>query len=170
MRYVRYEREELKPSSVSAQLLFSLGSIVNFEPNLLYSLYKKVNPDVDKEDLLSRLGRIEYWAKTYSPESISTLLENKNEEYFNSLPEREQQDIRTLYAKLSNEEISLEDLQQLLYDIPKQEGLKDKENQPFQKKFFQNVYMLLIGKESGPRLYLFLGALNKDMYLSLLNF
>lgn len=170
MRYVRFGRDELKPSSVSAQLLFSLGSIVNFEPNLLYSLYKKVNPDVDKNDLLSRLNNIEYWAKTYSPESISTLLENKNIDYFNTLPEREQQDIRSLYAKLSSEDISLEDLQQLLYDIPKQEGLKDKENQPFQKKFFQNVYMLLIGKESGPRLYLFLGALNKDMYLNLLNF
>ena len=137
---------------------------------LLYSLYKKIDPSVDKEDLLSRLSRIEYWATTYSPESIATLLDAKNEEYFASLPEREQADIKTLYNKLSTEEISLEDLQQLLYDIPKQEGLKDKENQPFQKKFFQNVYMLLIGKEAGPRLYLFLGALNKEMYLNLLNF
>ena len=169
MRYVTYGRD-LKPSTVSAQLLFSLGSIVNFEPNLMYELYKKVEPNVDKADLLSRLDRIKYWATTYAPESIAKLLDGKNTEYFNSLSEREQNDIRTLYSTLSKNDIPLAELQQVLYDIPKQDGLDNKQNQPFQKKFFQNVYTLLIGKDSGPRLYLFLGALNKDMYLKLLEF
>ena len=169
MRYVTFGRN-LSPSTVSAQLLFSLGSIVNFEPNLMYELYKKVEPNVDKSDLLSRLDRIKYWATTYAPESIAKLLEHKNTEYFDSLPEREQQDIHTLYTTLQSKDLPLDELQQVLYDIPKHDGLDNKQNQPFQKKFFQNVYSLLIGKESGPRLYLFLGALNKDMYLKLLEF
>ena len=136
----------------------------------MYELYKKVEPNVDKSDLLSRLDRIKYWATTYSPESIAKLLEQKNTEYFDSLPEREQQDIHTLYTTLQSKDLPLDELQQVLYDIPKHDGLDNKQNQPFQKKFFQNVYSLLIGKESGPRLYLFLGALNKDMYLKLLEF
>lgn len=169
MRYVTYGRN-IAPSTANAQLLFSLGSIVNFEPETLYELYKRVDENVKKEDLLSRLDRIKYWATTYSPESIATLLKEKDTEYYNGLTTREQEDIHTLYNKISTTDLSKEELQQLLYDIPKQTGLTDKENQPYQKKFFQNVYKLLIGKETGPRLYLFLGALKKEMYLNLLNF
>ena len=160
----------MTPNPVSAQLLFSLGSIVNFEPNMTYSLYKKIDPSITKENLLERLTRIKYWAETYSPESITKLLNEKNTEYFESLPQKEQEDIKNLYKVLSSRDIPVEELQQVLYDIPKLEGLTDKENQPHQRKFFQNVYMLLTGKESGPRLYLFLGALNKDMYLNLLSY
>jgi len=160
----------ITPNPVSAQLLFSLGSIVNFEPNMTYSLYKKVDNSITKEQLLERLTRIKYWAETYSPESITKLLEHKNEEYFASLSDKEKEDIKKLYRTLAENDYSLEDLQQVLYDIPKVEGLTDKENKPHQQTFFQNVYMLLTGKASGPRLYLFLGALNKDMYLNLLNY
>ena len=158
------------PNPVSAQLLFSLGSIVNFEPNMTYQLYKKVDNTITKEQLLERLSRIKYWAENYSPESITKLLEAKNVEYFASLSDKEKEDIKQLYKTLSTKEYALDELQQVLYDIPKVEGLTDKENKPYQQTFFQNVYMLLTGKSSGPRLYLFLGALNKDMYLNLLNY
>ena len=43
-----------------------------------------------------------------------------------------QEDIKKLYATLSSREIPLEELQQVLYDIPKVEGLTDKENKPYQ--------------------------------------
>ena len=162
--------KEIKVNPVSAQLLFSLGSIVNFEPEMTFTLYKKIDESITKEQLLDRLTRIKYWAETYSPESITKLLENKNVEYFETLSAKEQDDIKNLYTTLKSKEFSLEELQQVLYDIPKDKSLTDKENQPIQRKFFQNVYMLLTGKDSGPRLYLFLGALNKDMYLALLNF
>lgn len=160
----------ITPNPVSAQLLFSLGSIVNFEPNMTYTLYKKVDSSITQEQLNERLSKIAYWAENYSPESITKLLESKNEEYYNSLTDKEKQDILKLYETMKNNDIPVEQLQQVLYDIPKLEGLTDKENQPYQKKFFQNVYMLLTGKSAGPRLYLFLGALDKSMYLNLLNF
>lgn len=166
---ISYGRE-ITPNPVSAQLLFSLGSIVNFEPNMTYTLYKKIDPTITKENLMERLVRIKYWAETYSPESITKLLPEKNVEYFNTLPQKEQEDIKKLYAILKTNDIPANELQQVLYDIPKLEGLTDKENQPYQRKFFQNVYMLLTGKDAGPRLYLFLGALDKEMYLNLLSY
>jgi PBSX family phage terminase large subunit len=46
----------------------------------------------------------------------------------------------------------------------------DKERKKAQGVFFKNVYELLIGKEKGPRLYLFLFAINKNDYLPLLDF
>ena len=113
---------------------------------MTYTLYKKVDPSITEEQLRERLQRIRYWAENYSPESITKLLPEKNVEYFNSLPQKEQDDIKKLYTTLSEREIPAAELQQVLYDIPKLEGLTDKENQPYQRKFFQNVYMLLTGK------------------------
>lgn len=46
----------------------------------------------------------------------------------------------------------------------------DKAGKAFQGKFFKNVYELLIGKEKGPRLYLFLYAIEPAKYLPLLDF
>ena len=45
-----------------------------------------------------------------------------------------------------------------------------KELKAAQSVFFQNVYQLLIGKTKGPRLYLFLYAIDKARYLKLLDF
>ena len=45
-----------------------------------------------------------------------------------------------------------------------------KELKGIQGQFFKNVYKLIIDKERGPRLYLFLFAVDKESYLSLLDF
>ena len=39
-----------------------------------------------------------------------------------------------------------------------------------QQKFFKVFYNLLFGTDMGPRLYLFLSAIDKEQYLYLLNF
>ncbi|MBQ8807699.1 MAG: lysine--tRNA ligase, partial [Clostridia bacterium] len=60
-----------------------------------------------------------------------------------------------------------------LYAIPKKifgEDMDPKELKGIQGQFFKNVYKLLIDKERGPRLYLFLFAVDKESYLSLLDF
>ncbi len=163
-------KKDKSPSTVSAQLLFSLGSIVNFDKELTFDLYKKVEPQVSKKDLEDRLSKIKFWAETYSPESITKLLPQKNIEYFNTLSDKEKQSVKETYKKLLENEYELDELQQLLYAIPKDETKTDKENKETQQRYFEIIYMLLIGKTSGPRLYLFLGALDKNMYLPLLNF
>ena len=45
-----------------------------------------------------------------------------------------------------------------------------KELKKIQGQFFKNVYRLLIDKEKGPRLYLFLYAIEPDKYVNLLDF
>ena len=64
-------------------------------------------------------------------------------------------------------------MQTALYAIPaERRGLskEDKELKNYQGKFFKNVYNLLISKEKGPRLYLFLYAIEPERYLKLLDF
>ena len=170
MYYALCTTKEPKPNKVSAQLLATLGSIVNFDRNLTIALFKKLDPQVTEADIDERLPRIAYLMNTYMPEKRAYLLKEKNEAYYASLSDEEKKDIRAMYDKLSSKEVTLEELQTILYDIPRREGNDKKQDMELQKKFFENVYMLLIGSASGPRLYLFLGALAKDKYLPLLQF
>ena len=74
---------------------------------------------------------------------------------------------------MTNGGYDLNDLQTELYAIPKRiRGLtaEDKQLKAFQGAFFKNVYKLLIDKERGPRLYLFLYAIDPSNYLPLLDF
>ncbi|MBE6586616.1 MAG: lysine--tRNA ligase, partial [Ruminococcaceae bacterium] len=60
-----------------------------------------------------------------------------------------------------------------LYAIPKQvfgEDKPEKELKGLQGNFFKTVYKLLIDKERGPRLYLFLYAIDPARYVKLLDF
>ena len=49
-------------------------------------------------------------------------------------------------------------------------AITDKELKKIQGAFFKNVYKLLIDKEKGPRLYLFLYAIDPERYVGLLDF
>ncbi|MEG1581818.1 MAG: hypothetical protein RR334_01485, partial [Clostridia bacterium] len=157
-------------NKVSAQLLASLGSIVGFDKKLTYDLFKKIDPEVSKDDLDERIDKIKYLFENYMPDEKTELLKEKNVEYFNSLSDDEKKDIISLHTSLLNNNYSLESLQTLLYDTCKRDNDDKKQTMEKQKRFFENVYMLLTGKSAGPRLYLFLGALNLDSYIELLNF
>ena len=78
-----------------------------------------------------------------------------------------------LFDYLSTDGYSLDDLNSELYAIPKRiygEDIDQKALKGIQGKFFKNVYKLLIDKEQGPRLYLFLFAVEKESYVKLLDF
>ncbi len=64
---------------------------------------------------------------------------------------------------------SLEDIEKNLYDIPREPDLNEKEVKARQKRFFTNVYNLLIGTNTGPRLSTFLWALDRKKTLKLLD-
>ena len=74
---------------------------------------------------------------------------------------------------MANGSYTLDELNTELYAIPKNiypEITDQKELKTIQGRFFKTVYKLLIDKEQGPRLYLFLYAIEKDRFLHLLDF
>ena len=76
-----------------------------------------------------------------------------------------------LHAYLDGSEYTLDELNKELYEIPKRIYGYDAANlKALQGTFFKDVYRLLLNKEKGPRLYLFLYAIEKDKFLSLLDF
>ena len=66
--------------------------------------------------------------------------------------------------------IEEKEVQSFLYSIINDPALTKKENQAKQMRFFKVFYNLLFGQDSGPRLYLFLAAVDKNKYLHLLQF
>ena len=152
--------------------LVSLGSVVDFNSSMLETVFEKIGTPYKEKDFAERLALAKYWAEQCSPESLNHLLEGRNFEKYNALSEDEKKEIELLYSYLSKGGYSLEDLNTELYAIPGKvyTFADDKERKAAQGAFFKNVYELLIGKEKGPRLYLFLYAIEAERYLSLLDF
>ncbi len=165
--------EGRKPSTVPMSLLVQLGSVVNFNVPMLEIVFEKIGTPYKYEDFADRLERAKYWLEQCSPESVNRLRTYRNWELYNSFTEEEKKEIQLLCDFLKTDGYTLDDLNAELYAIPKKifgEDMDPKALKGVQGDFFKNVYKLIIDKERGPRLYLFLFAVDKESYLGLLDF
>ena len=159
--------------TVSMQLLVSLGSIVDFNVPMLETVFEKIGTPYKYEEFSERLERAKFWLEQCSPESVNRLRETRNFAVYEELDEQEKAAVKMLFEYLSTDGYTLDDLNTELYAIPKRiygEDMDSKALKGIQGKFFKNVYRLLIDKEQGPRLYLFLFAVEKERYVKLLDF
>lgn len=162
-----------EPNPVPMGLIVQLGSVVNFNLKMLELVFEKIGTPFKYEEFKDRLERAKYWLEKCSPKDMNKLRTTRNWEVYDALDENEKQEISQLFAYLTKGGYDLNDLQTELYAIPKRiRGLttEDKQLKAFQGAFFKNVYRLLIDKERGPRLYLFLYAIDPSNYLPLLDF
>ncbi|MDE5755701.1 MAG: lysine--tRNA ligase, partial [Clostridia bacterium] len=165
--------EGREPSPVPMGLIVQLGSVVNFNLKMLEVVFEKIGMPFKYEEFKDRLERARYWLEKCSPQDMNKLRTTRNWQIYDALNEQEKQEISQLYDYLKNSTYDLNELQTELYAIPKRvRGLttEDKELKAHQGAFFKNVYKLLIDKEKGPRLYLFLYAIDSSNYLPLLDF
>ena len=160
-------------STVPMSLLVQLGSIVDFNVPMLETVFAKIGTPYKRADFADRLDRAKYWLEQCSPENVNKLLKYRAWDVYETLNDEEKAEIAALYRYLSEESYTLDELNVALYAIPKQifgTDIDEKKMKELQGSFFKTVYKLLIGKEKGPRLYLFLYAIEKDKYLHLLDF
>ena len=150
---------------VDASLIASFAPIVNFDLDMLTDLFHKIGQNFTKEQIRPRFERIKHWLETYCPEEIVRLIPEKNAEFIKTMNDEEKLWVKKLTDEMEKKDLSAEEMQTLLYDIPKVNGEPDKTRQ---KRFFEIVYNLLLGKSKGPRLYLFLTAIDKQDALKLL--
>ena len=164
--------EGRRPEKVPMGLLVQFGSIVDFNIPMLEKVFEKVGTPYKEAEFAERLPKAKYWLENCSPESVNRLRATRNFEVYNTLSDAEKQDIAKLHSVLEAGGYDLDGLQTILYAIPKERlaVADEKMLKNAQGVFFKNVYRLLIDKERGPRLYLFLYAIEKDSYLKLLDF
>lgn len=170
------EVEGRAPTTVPMGLLVQLGSIVDFNPDMLETVFAKIGTPYKKEDFADRVDRAKFWLEHCAPESVNRLRETRNWDVYNTLSEEEKEQIARLHALIARGGYDLDTLNTELYAIPKNiaadagKTVSDKELKALQGTFFKNTYKLLIDKEKGPRLYLFLYAINPEKYVGLLDF
>ncbi len=159
--------------TVPMSLLVQLGSIVNFNVPMLETVFEKIGTPYKAAQFADRLDRAKFWLEQCAPDQVNRLRTTRNWEVFGALNENEQKAITLLHDYIAKGGYTLDELNAELYAIPKQvwgTDMTDKELKGIQGAFFRNVYKLLIDKEKGPRLYLFLYAIESEKYVGLLDF
>ena len=165
--------EGRKLETVPMGLLVQLGSIVDFNVPMLETVFEKIGTPYKYEQFADRLDRAKFWLEVCAPDQVNKLRTTRNFEVWGELDEKEKQEIAELHNYIANATYTLDDLNAELYAIPKRvysDVTDQKELKAIQGKFFKTVYKLLIDKEQGPRLYLFLYAIEKERYVGLLDF
>lgn len=165
------EGRQVQPVPMS--LLVQMGSVVNFDIPLLETVLQKNGTPYTYEQFSDRLSRAKYWLEVCAPDQVYRLRTWRNWEVYNTLTEEQKGEIALLYKNLKENEYDLDGLNTMIYAVPMEVRgveMSDKEKKAVQMPFFKNVYKLLLDREQGPRLYLFLDAVDKEDYLELLNF
>lgn len=157
--------------TVPMSLLVQLGSIVDFNVPMLEIVFEKIGQPYKYADFKERLELAKYWLENCSPENANKLLPYRNWEVYDQLSEEQKKEVSLLHDYLVNENYTLDGLNFQLYEITKiVYGADLPELKKVQGEFFKTVYKLLLNKEKGPRLYLFLYAIDKERFVHLLDF
>ena len=162
-----------KVEPVPMNLLVQMGCVVNFDIPRLEAVLQKNGTPYSYDQFKDRLDRARYWLEACAPDQVYKLRTWRNWEVYQTLNDEQKAEIATLYSHLKDNDYSLDDLNTMIYAVPQEvRGVEmdAKEKKKAQGPFFQNVYRLLLDREQGPRLYLFLDALDKKDYLPLLDF
>lgn len=166
------EGRKLVPVPMSQ--LVDLGSVVNFNPEMMEKLFEKIGTPYKKEDFEELFEKAKFWLKTCSPDSEYKILEKRNWKYWRTMDEQERECVRQLKEYIAAGGYTLDSLQSELYAIPKRvypDKAEDKNAlKEVQSKFFKDVYNLILARDKGPRLYLYLLAVDAQRYLKLLDF
>ena len=148
-------------------ILSSIAPVVDYNPEKLASALKKAGFEYT-ENSSARLQRAKNWISTYNPDKHYKLLPEFNSEYYNNLNDEQKNVIKTLKDYIQNNEFTEKDIQLYLYSVINDPNATKKENVERQKTNFKNMYNMLFGRDDGPRLYLYLSAVEKSTYLNLL--
>lgn len=147
------------------------GQIVQWDPAKVQTLTERMGHAYHPDSIAERVARGRTWIETYNQHEKIALRETINREYAASLCEESRQLVRELHEYLRNADgvPPLKELETKLYAIPKREDVSKRELKRRQRAFFKDVYNLLIGQDTGPRLPTFIWAIGRDRILPLLD-
>jgi lysyl-tRNA synthetase, class I len=144
--------------------LASFSGIVRGNRNAMADIFQRLGAPYSEAEFGERLEKAENWLRIWAPEEDVRLADSKQADYFAALPADHKARIVALKDWIAQEShITVESANHSLYQIPGDQRV-------LQKAFFTDVYKLLFGRESGPRLATFLAAVPKEDYLPLIDF
>ena len=155
------ENRQITP--VPFRQVASFAPIFQGNDEKLAEFFGRIGTPYSPAELEERRKKAESWMRSYSPDSINDIRETPNLEYYNDLQDEEKGWLTRLADDFAENSGTMEELNTLLYAIPKREGLEDSEKKSRQRRFFTIVYNMLIGKDAGPRMSTFLFALDHSV-------
>ena len=168
-QYDEYDAAHSDKKMISFRQLVGFGQIVQWQEEKLFTIIKELGFEYDKEQVSQRLQFAKNWLVKYNPDELITFNKEINRAYFDTLTDKRKAQVRRLYDELvSKPEAAISELEFLTYLIPKDPELSEADLKKEQRTFFKDIYNLLIGKDTGPRLGTFLWAGDRTQILSLL--
>jgi len=169
-QYDEFDKEHGNNQAVSFRQLVGFGQIVQWQEEKLIKILDELGLDYDKNMILQRLPLAKNWLVKYNPDEVIVLNTELNEEYGKTLSDKQKTLIKRLHDELeAKPDATITGLEFLAYQIPKNPELSEVELKKEQREFFKDVYNLLIGKDTGPRLGTFLWAADRAKVLQLLS-
>ncbi|HBU27552.1 TPA: lysine--tRNA ligase [Candidatus Uhrbacteria bacterium] len=147
----------------------ALGQIVQWDVKKVVFMLTSLQMDYNQASVASRLQKARAYLETYNREEMVALREEMNTGYQATLTADRKAAIQQLRQFLQSGEEQIDVIEKEMYEIPKREGMDEKELKMAQRAFFTDVYNLLIGKDTGPRLSTFLWAIDRQKALELLD-
>ena len=148
--------------------LITFLPIVNYDLDMLKNLLMKENIEVNSKEFNDRLELARYWVDNYGEDYQVRLLKEKNVEYYESLNDMEKEWLNRTIKLFDNNYSTTDELQTALYAVVKSDINEEDALKKAQKRYFQILYNLLLGTDKGPKLGLFLMALNKNSVVNLI--
>jgi lysyl-tRNA synthetase class 1 len=146
---------ESPPISVPYRHLVSVVQIARQDPDEIVNALRRSGYDVThRDEILPRAGYARRWLDRFAPEDAKFELQESLPDEAKSLSEGQKKALAVLSERLT-EEMSGEEIHQLLYTIKDEFGLEPKE-------MFEAIYLVLLGKRRGPRAGWFLSALETE--------
>jgi lysyl-tRNA synthetase class 1 len=157
-----------KGKPIPFRQMVALGQIVQWNEAKLSALLDAMESEYDRLSVKRRFERARKWLEQYNPGEAIELRDSKNEPYIAAMNETSKAHVKQLKEAIAaNPEMTIKELEELVYMIPKDPQLSMDENKPRQRAFFEAVYNLLISAPTGPRLPTFLWAVDTNRVLEL---
>jgi len=154
-------KPEQLPQRVSFRFAAVLCQVTKEEKRWLEILKTRkvlVNPTPTDEKLAIRRIRLaERWVETYAPEHLKFKVMEEAPEV--ELLDKQRKGLKKLAKVISEGELSPAELHNRIYEIAREVGLEP-------PALFQAIYLVLLGKTSGPRAGAFLSALNQNFVVN----
>lgn len=158
--------------AASFRQVVALGQLVQWDAARLREVLAHTGVAADADSVARRLPLARAWLEQHNPEEAIALLPAPNAAYAAVLPAPRLAMARALAAQLAAAPAaSIDELTAMTYAIPKAElpaDAPEAELKAAQRQFFTDVYQLLIGRDTGPRLGTFLALLPRERVLQLL--
>jgi lysyl-tRNA synthetase, class I len=168
-QYDEFDREVKKyEHPIPFKQAVALGQITLWNEDKVLKIVEDLGENYNIESVKARLPKAKNWLDKYNPEEAIKLRDEVNSKYASAMDDSSREQVSKLASELKGELNSIKDLELLVYSIPKDPALTDKENAPAQKEFFRHIYNLLISRDRGPRLSTFLWAADRGHILKLL--